>query len=159
VVSKSEIVTEIDEGINDLYLQCDDAGLAKCISLVSGGCQRSFPLSDDSLAKVCILSLIGLLLVSIDSQSSKRAFSETQDTLVGLLSSKLSIAPSNNSDRKALAFAFLEHWDPFERKLLRIKDVLGMSEMYFDALADDIDSRAYRVRLHYGVAKGDEVYV
>jgi len=158
MVSNNKMITDIDVYFNKAYVQCDDALLAKNIKLSSGGCIRTFPLTDESLAGVCVLSTLSLVMSNLDKDPNMTAFNLMQGLLQELLTFNLSVLIAKTVDRDMLIDMYLFKWEPFIGEVVKIKKMYGMSSEYYNALIDDVTARATRIRMHYGAIKGDEVY-
>lgn len=158
MISKNKIITEIDTFFNNYYVQFDDALLAKNIKIASGGCVRLFPLTDESLAGVCVLSSLSLIFNTLDNDPNKTTSNMMNNMLRELLSFDLSQVTAKTYRPDILIDMYLCKWEPFISEVVKIKKMFGMSSEYYNAIIDDITSRATRIRMHYGIIKADEVY-
>lgn len=156
MVPSNLITTPFDKVLHDIYLKSDDASLAHYINFVSDACERTFPLTDESLAGVCIFSLLGVVCHLQDNEMSREAFMVFRDILQDILSTPLFVVPE--MPRNILADRYLHHWDSFIAKAVDIKGRFGVSKEYYNALVDDITARATRIRIHYGAIELDCIY-
>jgi hypothetical protein len=158
MIQRSKIITDTDRMVNEFYDMCDDSRLSDCIKLCSRECARTFPLTKESFADVCVLSVIGCCVLCRLKDINHPAIQHLIKTIQDLLLTKLPVSHYNKNDNNTLIVMHSQQYMPFIHTFMRIKNGFELSDDYLLALIADVTCRVDRVKAKYGHILTDDIF-